>query len=150
PADHGFSLDRLLSLGLDGLLAPEQAASAPEGLAFGLDFLSQFLYGGQALGKALQQSRARTGPAGLLYSAFFPPHVRGAGKEMAEDRGWEDPEPAPLRERPSRPLAPYDREEGAFFPGRDDEVAVFPALLDRAGTRLLILHGASGVGKTSF
>jgi WD40 repeat protein/tetratricopeptide (TPR) repeat protein len=44
----------------------------------------------------------------------------------------------------------YDRGDRALFAGRDGDVRRFARLLDEPGTRLLVLHGESGVGKSSF
>jgi WD40 repeat protein len=56
----------------------------------------------------------------------------------------------PLPATPYRSVAPYDREQRALFAGRDEEVRHFVELLDGSDTRLVVLHGPSGAGKTSF
>jgi WD40 repeat protein len=56
----------------------------------------------------------------------------------------------PLPESPYRPLTPYDMEDRPLFVGREEDVARFAELLDRAATGLLLLHGASGAGKASL
>ena len=49
------------------------------------------------------------------------------------------------------PLAGILRLEGShLFTGRDADVVRFAATLDRPDTRILILHGESGTGKSSF
>ena len=55
-----------------------------------------------------------------------------------------------LPEDPYLPLGAYGPEYRALFDGRDDDVARFAMILDRRETRVLVLHGESGVGKTSF
>ena len=55
-----------------------------------------------------------------------------------------------LPEHPYLPLGCYGPEHRALFDGRDDDVARFAMILDRRETRVLVLHGESGVGKTSF
>ena len=61
------------------------------------------------------------------------------------------PDAAPtLPEQPYRSLAFYDENDRALFTGRDADVVRFAATLDRPDTRILILHGESGTGKTSF
>jgi WD40 repeat protein len=137
------------ALGLNGLIASEQPALVSEGNAFGLELLSRFLYGGETLGLALREARTKFGTVGLLYSAFSPAHLKVVWEEEPE---WEmaGPQPGPLPDQPYRPLAPYDREERALFSGRDEDVAAFAARLDRSDTPLLLLHGPSGVGKSSF
>lgn len=56
----------------------------------------------------------------------------------------------PLPAHPYRSLRTYGMADRALFAGRDDDVLRFAQLLDEPGTRLMILHGESGVGKTSF
>jgi hypothetical protein len=48
------------------------------------------------------------------------------------------------------PLSYYDREDRALFAGRDGDVLRFCRILDEAATRVLMLHGESGCGKSSF
>ena len=56
----------------------------------------------------------------------------------------------PLPEQPYRSLAYYDWKDRALFTGRDADVVRFAATLDRPDTRILVLHGESGTGKSSF
>ena len=56
----------------------------------------------------------------------------------------------PLPDEPYRSLAFYDWKDRALFTGRDADVVRFAATLDRPDTRILILHGESGTGKSSF
>ena len=56
----------------------------------------------------------------------------------------------PLPEEPYRSLAFYDEKDRALFTGREADVVRFAATLDRPDTRILILHGESGTGKSSF
>jgi hypothetical protein len=56
----------------------------------------------------------------------------------------------PLPEQPYRSLAFYDWKDRALFTGRDADVIRFAATLDRPDTRILVLHGESGTGKSSF
>jgi WD40 repeat protein len=51
---------------------------------------------------------------------------------------------------PYRSLNWYDRGDRALFAGREADVLRFARILDEPATRILILHGESGVGKTSF
>jgi WD40 repeat protein len=155
----GSQLGHLLAMGLDGIIATEQPGPAAEGYSLGLELLGDFVYGGKTLGAALQTLRARSGLAGLLLSSSCPAHLRIVWDEAAGERISSDEsdslsplaaQPSPLPDYPYRPLAPYDREDRALSAGRDQDVADFVSRLDRAETRLLILHGVSGVGKASF
>ena len=56
----------------------------------------------------------------------------------------------PLPPEPYRSLAYYGSEDRALFAGRDTDVESFAMFLDDDSTRLLVLHGESGVGKSSF
>ena len=71
----------------------------------------------------------------------------------AADRSWATPMHAagsPLPDEPYRSLAFYDEKDRALFTGRDADVVRFAATLDLPDTRILILHGESGTGKSSF
>jgi len=57
---------------------------------------------------------------------------------------------SPLPDTPYRSLAFYDWKDRALFTGRDADVVRFAAALDRPDTRILVLHGESGTGKSSF
>ena len=59
-------------------------------------------------------------------------------------------EPPPLPDHPYRSLAYYDGADRLLFTGRDADVVRFAATLDRPDTRILILHGETGIGKRSF
>jgi tetratricopeptide (TPR) repeat protein len=67
-----------------------------------------------------------------------------AGASEAQDH-----EP-PLPDEPYLPLATYGLEHRALFAGRDDDVERFARVLGRPDTRMIVLHGESGVGKSSF
>src|SRR5262249_2865625 len=56
----------------------------------------------------------------------------------------------PLPEEPYRSLAYSDWKHRGLFSGRDADIVRFAATLDRPDTRILILHGESGLGKSSF
>ena len=62
--------------------------------------------------------------------------------------GPEQPLPQPLPETPYVGLVPYREEDSGFFFGRDDERRIVIANL--RASRLTILYGPSGVGKTSL
>ena len=93
-----------------------------------------------------------SGPvAGVALGAATLP-ADGLGTATA-DRTWATPLPAaapPLPDEPYRSLAFYDEKDRALFTGRDADVVRFAATLDRPDTRILILHGESGTGKSSF
>ena len=59
-------------------------------------------------------------------------------------------EAPPLPNEPYRSLAFYKRQDRALFAGRDADIERFATMLDEATTRILVLHGESGVGKSSF
>jgi len=56
----------------------------------------------------------------------------------------------PLPDVPYLPLAAYGPDHRALFAGRDCDVERVAWLLGRAETRVVLLHGESGVGKSSF
>jgi len=51
---------------------------------------------------------------------------------------------------PYKGLAYYEARDRHLFAGRDEEIATCARLLAKAQTRLLILHGQTGCGKSSF
>src|SRR5437667_147666 len=106
-------LGTLMAMGLDGMIATEQPGPAGEGNALGLELLADFVYGGKALGAALQTLRARSGSAGLLFGSSCPAHLRivwdeAASERMSDESGFSllAPQPSPLPDHPYRPLAP--------------------------------------------
>ena len=57
------------------------------------------------------------------------------------------------RELPTSPTVRwpyYDHADRLLFTGRDADVVRFAATLDLPDTRILVLHGESGLGKSSF
>jgi WD40 repeat protein len=154
----GILASQLSGLGLGGLLMTESAVPAEVAATLGLDFLAGFLFQGEPAGRLLQQLRKRHGPRGLAYANLCPPRIRVAWQtdNGAENRaqvpaeGVGGAQPEPLPDWPYRPLLPYDREDRALFVGREEETAQVAALLDTPGTRIVVVHGQSGVGKSSL
>jgi WD40 repeat protein len=134
-----------------GLVANEALLSAPQAQQVGQAILSQFLDGNRDLGAILRAVRAEQGSPALAFSAFCPPQIRACSADAADA-----PLPEfvgasyPLPMRPFHPFAAYQATERALFQGRDVDVRRTAALLDRAGTQTLVLHGSPAVGKTSF
>ena len=137
--------------------------------------LERFFTPGTSIGGIFRGLRQSHGPLGLLYGAYCPPdlHVRaedaspgdtnpqiekltGAGGRMLAPREptWSRPKRSCGSTPTRRPLPALSRTMvpniAHFFDGRDDDVARFAMILDRPETRVLVLHGESGVGKTSF
>jgi WD40 repeat protein len=146
PVAAGFQ-----SLGLGGLILPDEPADAGFASAFGLEFLAGFLYQGQPAGSLLQRLRQRTAPRGLLYEAACPPWLRVSWQEgETEAAAPQKGEKTELPAEPYRPLVPYDREDRALFVGRENDTALAAGLLDAPGVRLLLVHGRAAVGKSSL
>src|SRR5262249_31127904 len=158
-------LEALQECNLGGGIATEQ--STPAGIAsdIGIDFLEAFL-AGLPVGPIFRDLRRRHLPYGLLYGTYCPLDVRalvapgaaapgaparavcpGASGTVDLGRGVVA---APLPEAPYRSLASYDRAHRALFAGRDADVSRFAQVLDEPATRVLVLQGESGVGKSSF
>src|SRR5262249_34710866 len=134
-------------------------------------FLEGFLERGEPTGKLLRRLRQQGLPLGLLYGAYCPPHIhvrrpadqsaqpvqvapvsesaQPLGRPLGAPSAAEE-EVADLPDRPYLSLAPYEREHRRLFAARDEDVQRFAQVLDEAATRILLLHGESGVGKTSF
>src|SRR5262249_35431150 len=58
--------------------------------------------------------------------------------------------PLQFPEHPYRGLAPYDAAEAMLFAGRGSHVQRCASILSQAETRILLLHGQTGCGKSSF
>jgi WD40 repeat protein len=158
------------ALGTRAFVAPYVPAPPEFANHIGVEFLTGFLSRGERLGRLLHQLRGREAPLGLLYTAHAPAELRvvlgaeGGGTAIrAEGRGEgagapgekadetpEGPEPLPLPETPYFPLTPYDAGDRALFLGREDDTEAFAEALDEPGLRVLVLHGAIGVGKASL
>jgi WD40 repeat protein len=153
PADAAASWESLLGSAtreLSSIVAPEIPGGASTNIRLGMTCLRSFLGAGDDLGSSLRQARQELGLAGLAYSAFCPPYLRVLHEGREPDADLPAPALQELPEQPYRGLAPFDREDRALFVGREDETARFARLLDDAGTRGVLLHGAAGVGKASF
>lgn len=134
---------------LAGVVTSEVPLAAEAAHGIGLAVLTQFLQSRQGIGQVLKEARAAHDLAGLAYSAFCPAHVKVARDETTEP-DIPGPKPIPLPAEPYRPLAPFEAEDRALFTGREDDTVRCAGLLDEAATRGLLLHGAAGVGKSSF
>jgi WD40 repeat protein len=148
-----------------GVIATEQQTINTFASPLGLDFLKAFLDRGETVGAVMQMLRGRV-PMGLVYATYCPPHIRKAIPAAAAKPAIAIPQPVPgiemaaaappprppltLPKHPYRSLSYYDREDRALFAGRDGDVLRFCRILDESATRVLVLHGESGCGKSSF
>ena len=58
--------------------------------------------------------------------------------------------PSGLLDSPYKGLSSYSEEDAALFAGRDSDIAHCAAALADWSTRILVLHGLTGCGKSSF
>lgn len=162
-------LEVLHPLGLSGYIATEQVTVDTFAAPLGREFLSAFVVRGEPLGRVMRQLRGQV-PLGLLYGSYCPStiHVARESRKTVADTGpivltraeigtklrrlpdESSLESYPLPPEPYRSLQSYGAADRALFAGRDDDTLHFAQLLDEPTTRLVILHGESGVGKTSF
>ena len=167
PNSGGSFLDSVLRAQMGGVIATEDVVLDTFAQALGLDFLEALLTDGKPVGAIMRGLRGRV-PLGLVYGTYCPPEIRvvaspqptpvstpaidvtvpAAGTQLG--RASVARELPPLPAHPYRSLRAYGMADRALFAGRDDDVLRFAQLLDEPGTRLMILHGESGVGKTSF
>ena len=107
--------------------------------------------------RSSRRSGATRGDVDLLYATLSDVRRaarRGGVRRSVEPHGMTDgsrrPEPdrAPPPETPYVGLVPYSEDDAAFFFGRDAEKRIVTANL--RASRLTIVYGASGVGKTSL
>jgi len=174
--DLGSFLKTFHNAEFSGLIATEEQTLDSFANPFGLGVLERFFTPGTSIGGVLRDLRQTHGPLGLLYGAYCPPDLHVRLEEEAGARPdvhlAEDPTMAggrtlggspagvalmeavthdrPLPEAPYLPLDSYGKGHRPLFVGRDDDVARFALILDRPETRVLVLHGESGVGKSSF
>ena len=171
----GSFLDVLHSFGFTGAIATEQQTIDTFANKLGLAFLRGFLQEGRPLGELLHDLRLKMAPLGLLYGAHCPPEIRvkmarmrparpsprsrrsvdvagvaTPGAEAADCGARRGRAADELPEQPYRSLGHFDRADRALYTGRDADIVRFAARLDRSDTRILILHGESGLGKSSF
>ena len=175
-SDAGSFFQTFRDVGFSGVVGTEQQTVDTFANPLGLELLERFLYEREPIGTILHKLRHRV-PLGLLYGAYCPPNIRVVGEDEEEDsarvdavNGLEgkllggqsdeqvmDPPgederepPPPLPDKPYPSLSYYERSDRALFAGRDNDVERFGKLLDESSTRFLVLHGESGVGKSSF
>ncbi len=170
----GSFLDVLHSFGFTGAIATEQQTIDTFANTIGLSFLRGFLQEGKPIGELMHGLRLSMAPLGLLYGAHCPAEIRvkveGESSATAQPAiqevgrvggvalqapgrqrvGTAVASPLVLPDQPYRSLGYYDRADRALFTGRDIDIVRFAARLDRRDTRILILHGESGLGKSSF
>jgi hypothetical protein len=102
-----------------------------------------------ALAQPIQVAPDPPGSGGASRDPSVPESIK-RGRQQSES-GPEGPAPeSALPLLPYRALEYYDEGDAALFSGRADDVMRFSQILDSAGTRVVLLHGESGVGKTSF
>jgi hypothetical protein len=135
---HGLRLDR-----------------APLGLLYGAhcppDIRVRSGYGGDDVPAALPIRES--GPvSGVTLGAVATrePRSRRGDRPVRQQPAAPPPGAPPLPDHPYRSLGFFDEKDRALFTGRDADVLRFAATLDRPDTRILILHGESGTGKSSF
>ena len=173
PGSKDSFLHVLHRFGFTGAIVTERQTIDNFANQFGLKFLRGFLRDGKPLGTLLHELRLDAAPLGLLYGAHCPPeiHVRVAPDPALMPPEIHEAQPVtghPLdaslaalgRERrvetltlpdqPYRSLAYFDYTDRLLFTGRDADVVRFAATLDQPDTRILVLHGESGIGKSSF
>ncbi len=174
--DLGSFLNTFHNAEFSGLIGTEEQTLDSFANSFGIDVLERFFTPGTSIGGVLRDLRQTHGPLGLLYGAYCPPdlHVRleeepGArpdvrladdptitGGRLLGDSGAACAEleavthDRPLPEAPYLPLDSYGKGHRPLFVGRDDDITRFALILDRPESRVLVLHGESGVGKSSF
>jgi WD40 repeat protein len=149
-ANDASFLSTLQQTCFSGAIATEQQTIDHFANELGLDFLEDFLDRGERVGAILQKLRRQV-PLGLLYSAYCPPHIcRASPPPEIGPAPLVIPPGDSLPEQPYRSFQHFDRGDRALFAGRDADVLSFSQILNEAGTRLMLLHGESGVGKTSF
>jgi WD40 repeat protein len=175
---EGAYLSALIECGLSGIIGTEHVIPDYYANQFGLELLEDFLNGSGPIAELMRDLRSKH-PLGLLYATCCPPYITitpaalkagtlpnrlesdpahaqrperpgallGVAAVIAEEEERALP---PLPDSPYVALAAYDRSHRALFAGRRADCDRFALILNAPSTRLLILQGATGVGKTSF
>jgi CHAT domain len=172
-------LSAITKAGMSGIIGTEQETIDVYASEFGLCFLSELLRGGCTVGDLMRDLRKRR-PLYLLYATYCPPHITVTRKEKTATTPTLPVAPAlptrpsardgsgeavgkllasaasslavtlPLPAISYVALASYGRKQRALFAGRRADCDRFSMILDEPLTRILVLQGTSGVGKTSF
>jgi hypothetical protein len=176
-SQQGSFLEAMHQAGLSGTIATEHQVLETLANQYGIYFLDRFLNADPPLsvGAILHEIHCGESAHGLLYGCYCPPDLMIGVPEDATEapeggqvklgpsdtsggtllssemigRGHR-PLPRPPARQPYRSLLPYDRDSPALFVGRENDVVRFGMILDQAETRVLVLQGESGVGKSSF
>ena len=141
------------ALTFPGLMAWESAQAAKLAEPLGRELFGRLMLGGQPLGQILRDLRHKQGWPALGLTAFCPPYVQFGEvepEELAVSRETTSDVLYSLPEEPYKPFASLDREDRPLLAGRDRDIARFAGLLDEPNSRLILLHGGFGVGKSSF
>ncbi len=173
----GSFLDVLHSFGFTGAIATEQQTIDNFANELGLSFLRGFLQEGRPLGELLHGLRLKMAPLGLLYGAHCPPEIRV--KMAGDEPGRSEPDAsttcgpvAGVHAQGARAsstaagvVSATARAAGGTVPfaglfrpapiGPSSRAATLtssglPPRSTEPDTRILILHGESGLGKSSF
>lgn len=170
PIDMTSYLEKFHRYNFSGILATEADVLDTFAAPYG-ETLLQHLLAGHMMGPATQALRSREAslPQSLLYGTYCPPTLR-LDTPQGELRDSSQIQPSTsgillgegittiestsrllkLPNQPYIPLAPVEAKDRALFAGRDADVDRFIELLADSATRVVLLHGASGVGKSSF
>jgi WD40 repeat protein len=126
----------------------------------GLELLEQLLLHKKPMAQAVSTIHAQQPAAALLFFACCSADLRllsvgdgdGENNITAESAPALDNgrEPYPLPDDPYRLLAPLGIDEAALLAGREADIPDVAGLLDESATRLLLIHGAAGAGKSSL
>jgi WD40 repeat protein len=128
-----------------GMIGAWQPVAAAVGNRWGLELLTGLLQG-RTVAEAMAAAGQMDPATGVQYFAAAPPELRAVGDGQPPPVG----EPQPLPPAPYRPLAPLDEDTAPLLVGREFDIATVAGLLDDAGSRLVLVHGPAGVGKSSL
>jgi WD40 repeat protein len=139
---QGFT--RFAGVGMIGAWQPLAAAVANR---CGLDLLEGLLNGGKTVSQALAAARQTNPVAATLYFASCPADLQFSKEETLPPASEQL---LPLPEAPYQPLLPLDESTAPLLVGREFDTLDVASLLDESPARLLLVHGPSGVGKSSL
>ncbi|MGV6851176.1 MAG: nSTAND1 domain-containing NTPase, partial [bacterium] len=158
----------LVQVGIPHVIGTRQTIIDRMALAFSKGFYRALLYQAKGVSVALEQARddVRTGYSGDFRSLDIEdfdesPEWAWFGESQIQDWRFEDiahecnrlPRLDETKELPTKPfknLYYYEKADAEIFFGRCKETLKVIQALDTAAESVLLLHGGTGVGKSSF
>lgn len=142
---HEF-LQTISSMKFSGVVLPSHSTAPETSRQVLAQFLERFLNLGDPAGESARNSRAREPKENLDLLCWCPPKLQ----IVWSDHETQGNETFALTESPFRPFSPLEQEDRPLLVGRNDDNRAFLQLLESDQVNIAILHGRTGVGKSSL